>query len=382
MHRTESDNLITVGGKNIFTNGPPGTTRDAVDVTTIQEELAYVIEQSGLTLKTVSTETNTQLKEAIDAIITAGSPNSPVVDFESKNLIINHQSSTTVDADADRLSFINSSNVPIYQNDINVTFDIATDLMAGTSEKSSTWYQMWLDSAGVTLLVPDITGTTDGTTASKLVDSGETFETDLVQIGDVVYNLTDLTQTTVVSVDSEGQLELANDIFTTGEDYKIRILTVTGLGSSASRIGAVYNNSGSDFDDSTYTQIQEPVIYDAEEGGFSASSVPAITLLKHGVCVVTQSLDWTGKGIWHVDITYSYDVAGGTRTGATLTVAGITNAARIGITGTAAGGSSTLQAALSTAGNGNFDAVHSSAATSGYLFHITAVVKEKPTFHL
>lgn len=244
MHRTESDNFIVVGGKNQHTNGPPGTTVDAVDINTTQEEIAYVIEQNGLTLKTVATETNTQLYEAIAAQITAGT--TPVVDFESKNLLIDVASTTTVTVTGDRLSTLDSSYIPSFINDLNATFDITTDLMAGTSEKSSTWYWLWIDSAENILMIPDLTGTTDGTTAGKLVHSGADFVTDKVQIGDIVYNTTDLTQTTVTAIDDANTLSLSNDIFVSGEDYLIRILSPTGLGSSKSRVGAAYNNAASD----------------------------------------------------------------------------------------------------------------------------------------
>lgn len=68
---------------------------------------------------------------------------------------------------------------------------------------------------------PVSSGTTDGTTASKLVDSGATFQTDGVQVGDWVYNSTDDTNAVVTAVDSETQLSLSADIFTTGEDYEV-----------------------------------------------------------------------------------------------------------------------------------------------------------------
>jgi len=59
-------------------------------------------------------------------------------------------------------------------------------------------------------------GTNTSVTASKLVDSGATFVTDSVQVGDSVINATDNTTTTVSVVDSETQLALASDIFTAG----------------------------------------------------------------------------------------------------------------------------------------------------------------------
>ena len=129
MHRTESDNFISVAGKNQYTDGPPGTTINATDKNTIQEELAYLIETNGLVLKTVATETNTQIYSAIAVQIAANSPNGPVVYFESKNLILDLASVTTVDANIDRISFLNGSFIPTFSNNINQTFDITSDLM-------------------------------------------------------------------------------------------------------------------------------------------------------------------------------------------------------------------------------------------------------------
>jgi len=63
--------------------------------------------------------------------------------------------------------------------------------------------------------------TTDGTTASKLVDSSKDFTDFNLEAGWVVVNDTDVTETTVVAVDDANTLSLADDIFTSGEDYRI-----------------------------------------------------------------------------------------------------------------------------------------------------------------
>lgn len=64
-------------------------------------------------------------------------------------------------------------------------------------------------------------GTTDGTTASKLVDSGATFSSLGVTVGTRVFNDTDTTTALVTAVDSETTLSLDADIFVSGEDYTI-----------------------------------------------------------------------------------------------------------------------------------------------------------------
>lgn len=63
-------------------------------------------------------------------------------------------------------------------------------------------------------------GTTDATTANKLEQSGQNF-TSTVEPGMIVHNTTDDTVTYVTAVDSNTVLSVADDIFTSGEDYTI-----------------------------------------------------------------------------------------------------------------------------------------------------------------
>ena len=63
-------------------------------------------------------------------------------------------------------------------------------------------------------------GTTDGTTASKLVQSGQNFIT-TVDIGMIVYNTTDSTYANVTAIDSDTTLSLDSDIMATAEAYTI-----------------------------------------------------------------------------------------------------------------------------------------------------------------
>jgi hypothetical protein len=66
-------------------------------------------------------------------------------------------------------------------------------------------------------------GTADGTTASKLVDSTADFVTDGVVAGMTVWNVTDNTSTTVTAVDDANTLALSDDIFVSGEAYKVSV---------------------------------------------------------------------------------------------------------------------------------------------------------------
>lgn len=64
-------------------------------------------------------------------------------------------------------------------------------------------------------------GTTTSTSSGKLVDSGATFIADSLLVGMIVYNTTDETAAVIDSIDSETQLTLNANIFTSGETYKI-----------------------------------------------------------------------------------------------------------------------------------------------------------------
>jgi hypothetical protein len=73
MHRIEGLNFIRDSlGRNVFTDGPPGTTVPAAWLNSLQEEIAYVIEQADLQLKGASNDTQTQLFEAIVRIGSTG----------------------------------------------------------------------------------------------------------------------------------------------------------------------------------------------------------------------------------------------------------------------------------------------------------------------
>jgi hypothetical protein len=66
---------------------------------------------------------------------------------------------------------------------------------------------------------PTVSGTTDGVTANKLVDSTASFTTNIV--GYIVYNTTDSTVATVTAVDDAGTLSLSADIMASGESYTL-----------------------------------------------------------------------------------------------------------------------------------------------------------------
>ncbi len=266
-------------------------------------------------------QTNSQYYDALEGLV--GRRN---VEFEtSRDLIFNVVTSKNVQATFSRMSLLDSNFIPKYLDNQDITWDIEAVgvLEAGTSEKGSTNYGAWVDSAGVIKLVPDLESTTDGTTAGKLVDSGATFLTYLVHAGDIVYNLSTLDQTTV-SVDAtlNGEVLLTDNIFLGHpEDYKIVKMSPLGLGANRERLATAFNNSGSDFDDSYYTQIQEEKDYNGDGTDFTVTGNAGFALTEASASVY-QINDWTGLGKWRVDIYADYSQ--NANTDLSITMTGIT----------------------------------------------------------
>jgi hypothetical protein len=75
-----------------------------------------------------------------------------------------------------------------------------------------------------------LSGQATGTATNKLIDSAATFQTSGIVAGDVIYNTTDATSASVVSVDSETQLTLNADIFVSGESWSYGLQLGTGIG--------------------------------------------------------------------------------------------------------------------------------------------------------
>lgn len=77
-----------------------------------------------------------------------------------------------------------------------------------------------------TVPIPDpatlaVSGTTDGSTLNKLVDTGENFITLGIQLNAIVYNTTDSTSAFVTGIDGANTLSLSANIMASGENYTI-----------------------------------------------------------------------------------------------------------------------------------------------------------------
>ena len=84
-------------------------------------------------------------------------------------------------------------------------------------------------------------GTTDGTTASKLVDSTQDFDVDGTEVGDVVLNTDDTTRAEITNIDAAGILSISADIMVSGENYEIHKgnRVIWGMGGGAVAVLAV-----------------------------------------------------------------------------------------------------------------------------------------------
>lgn len=250
-------------------------------------------------------------------------------DFEtSKDLVIDKVNSTTSKMTVSKLKLLNSDDAPAFLTDLDETWDIALHLMPGTSAKDSTTYQMWIDSKRKLLLVPDLEGTADANVLNSLSDSTATLQTDLVQRWDEIYQTTDLTKGYVKAVSTENVLTIMDkdgadlDLFPLGtESYKIRMLSPVGLGSFKARPGNVFRNSGSAFDDSHYTRIQEEKFYLGDGTDFSVTSNGSNWVTGSASLSVLQANDWTGLGGWKTNFNISGSLD--TTTNHAITISGI-----------------------------------------------------------
>lgn len=102
---------------------------------------------------------------------------------------------------------------------INTT-DYSTMLVDIDTDNANSSIELGAGSSTYTATNVD-SGTTDGTTASKLIDSTQNFLT-TVSIGDIIYNTTDTTYAEVTAVDSDTSLSLDSDIMVSGEAYEVQ----------------------------------------------------------------------------------------------------------------------------------------------------------------
>lgn len=314
------------------------------------------------------------------------------VDFSAKNLKIDVASSTTVTVTADEIILVNDDGKTCKIEDVNQTFNTATDIHAGT-EKASHDYDMNLSvknpgGSVIRKMAARYEGTADGTTAGYLDDSTHTLKTDGYKRGDPIYNTADLTKTTLAedpSADGADVL-LNDDIMASGETYIVKSLKPTNSGEFRANISAAVNNASSNLVDMYYTQIQEEKQYLGDGTDFNVTSSPAVVSLRGTRGTVRQVNDWTGKGLWKFNFNFAYSVANAARSTLICTVSGISlDTVDANFVQAMSGGSTTNGASISyfygTPGTGNFSIHHTSTTTSSYQLSGDVYLDKKPTFH-
>lgn len=182
------------------------------------------------------------------------------------NLVIENDVSNPtyqMDITADGIVLRDSANILYQALSVSLTADISAaagvDALDVGSEAASEFYDLYVIWDGTTLASllrrSTITSVTDGTTADKLEDSAADFITDKVTIGDKIVNTTDGTNTTVTAIDDLDTLSVADDIFTTGENYRLELARDPTMPSGYTfkkKVGSVYNDGSSNL----WLQIQ------------------------------------------------------------------------------------------------------------------------------
>jgi hypothetical protein len=250
--------------------------------------------------------------------------------------------------------------------DISVTFDITTDLIG--SEPASKDIQCWIDSDQTPI-------------AGFLVDTGATFFSYGVKAGDVVYNTTDITQTTVkttATVDG-ANLELNDDIFVSGENYKIHVKRPAGLGTYKANPGAVYNNASSNIDDSWYTQIQDEKEYTIANGDFTITLITAGGLNSEFGSIRVRQVGNRWHATGNINYGFTASASGG------ISISGIVfqtiPSGAVWNTVNLARYSLDLTPTNMYASSGSNSIVITTASTSGLSLEFSIPLDKKPTFH-
>jgi len=134
--------------------------------------------------------------------------------------------------DIEGLALVNGGRVTKHtpEGDSSITFEVYP-LQAGAGEG---FFDLLHGNEDV------VSGVTTSTSASKLVDTSEDFNTQGVRVGDRINNITDTTYATVTAIDDANTLSVSANVFASGESYTIvrgvRIVTGTTTSDSASKL--------------------------------------------------------------------------------------------------------------------------------------------------
>jgi len=168
------------------------------------------------------------------------------------------------------------------------TVDISTTGALGrddsAAERASTWYDIHAvakedGTLSALLRVAALDGVNTSASAGKLINTGALFVSYKVTVGDVVINQSTLATATVTAVDSETQLSLSSDIFTSSpKNYRVILSRAPTYPSGYiyDRVaGALYNDGSSNLLDTR--QIDDELTYVGQQTILSAGSATTYT---------------------------------------------------------------------------------------------------------
>jgi hypothetical protein len=161
---------------------------------------------------------------------------------------------------------------------------------------------------------PTITGTADGTTANKLVNSAETFVTKGVVAGQWVKNTTDSTRALITAVDSETTLSLSHDIFVSGEGYAIGTANPQVDGCVMVEVPAFHYIWVDDGTNTYILQSRAPFIFRKPSNGAIIVSQLHPWFMEDGV-VKEQKYFSAFESIWYKSATSAYSDHDGSTVG-------------------------------------------------------------------
>jgi hypothetical protein len=138
-----------------------------------------------------------------------------------------------------------------------------------------------------------VVGTSTGVSNSKLIDSAATFSSGGVEAGDYVHNESTGSNTTVSSVDSETQLTLGADIFTSGQTYSVETdQIVTSETYDLSGITDILTFMTGETDPQHSLWIDYALQYGRCKAVLTMDTTAAGTTLEAGVIVAGVPYDW------------------------------------------------------------------------------------------
>lgn len=186
-------------------------------------DVVFLIDYTSSMGSQIETVKN-QINNIINTIVTesGGDYRLGLVIFDENNGTFRYESNPAYTSLPAQQRYIQETNPPSRQG---IT---ALEVMS-TNNANSFKRKVNEMNSGPTLTAP-LTGTATATIVNKLVDSTARFILDNITTGDVIYNTTDATSATVVSVDSETQLTLNADIFVSGESWSYGLQIGTGVG--------------------------------------------------------------------------------------------------------------------------------------------------------